>query len=152
MAESAPPHLLDTNILLRLSKRDSPDFSVIRNALRSLSERNARLCYTSQNLIEFWNVATRPVDRNGYGLSTREVNQAAQRVERAFTMLPDSEAIHHEWRRLVVDYGVSGTKVHDARLVAAMTVHGVAHNLTFNDRDFSRYAGITVVHPSNVPV
>lgn len=152
MAESAPPHLLDTNILLRLSKRDSPDFSVIRNALRSLSERNARLCYTSQNLIEFWNVATRPVDRNGYGLSTREVDQAAQRVERAFIILPDSEAIHHKWRKLVVDYGVSGTKVHDARLVAAMTIHSVAHILTFNDRDFSRYAGITVVHPSNVPV
>jgi predicted nucleic acid-binding protein len=152
MAESAPPHLLDTNILLRLSNRDSPDFSVIRNALRSLSQRNARLCYTSQNLIEFWNVATRPADRNGYGLSTGEVDQAAQRVERAFVMLPDSKAIHHEWRRLVVDYGVSGTKVHDARLVAAMTVHGVAHILTFNDRDFSRYAGITAVHPSNVPV
>lgn len=152
MAISAPAYLLDTNILLRLSKRDSPEFSIIRSALRFLSQKDARLCYTSQNLIEFWNVATRPIDRNGYGLSTMEAHEAAQRVERAFVMLPDTEAIHHEWRRLVVVNGVLGAKVHDARLVAAMTAYGIAHILTFNDRDFSRYAGITVVHPSDVPV
>jgi predicted nucleic acid-binding protein len=152
MAESAPAHLLDTNILLRLSKRDSPEFATIRNVLRFLSQNNTRLCYTSQNLIEFWNVATRPIERNGYGLPTVEADEAARRVERAFILLPDTEGIHHEWRRLVVSHGVSGAKVHDARLVAAMTTHGVAHILTFNDRDFSRYAGITVVHPSDIPV
>lgn len=152
MAKFVPAHLLDTNVLLRLSKQDSPEFSMVRNALRWLSQKDAPLCYTSQNLIEFWNVATRPVDRNGYGLSTVEADEAAHRVEKAFVMLRDSEAIHHEWRRLVVAYSVSGAKVHDARLVAVMTVYGIAHILTFNDRDFARYAGITVVHPNRVPV
>lgn len=32
-----------------------------------------------------------------------------------------------EWRRLVVNYGVSGVQVHDARLVATMLVHDVTH-------------------------
>jgi predicted nucleic acid-binding protein len=152
MAKSAPAHLLDTNVLLRLSKRDSPEFSILRPALRALARQDARLCYTSQNLIEFWNVATRPIDRNGYGLSTIEADEAAHRIENAFTMLPDTESIHHEWRRLVVTYGVSGAKVHDARLISVMTTYGIAHILTFNDRDLSRYAGITAVHPSTVAV
>jgi len=75
---------------------------------------------------------TRPADRNGYGLSPLEANQRATRIERVFTLLPDNENIHPEWRRLVVACSVSGTQVHDARLVAAMRVHGVSHLLTLN--------------------
>jgi predicted nucleic acid-binding protein len=52
-----------------------------------------------------------------------------------------------KWRRLVVVHAVVGVKVHDARLVAAMHVHGVSHLLTLDEEDFNRYPGITVVHP-----
>lgn len=142
--------LLDTNILLRLAKRDSPEFSSIREALRVLNRSNNRLCYTSQNLVEFWNVSTRPVARNGHGLSIKEADDAARHIEKAFELLPDTDAIHKEWRRLVVDYGVSGVQVHDARLVAAMNVHGIHHLLTLNDRDFSRYTGVVTLHPEQV--
>jgi predicted nucleic acid-binding protein len=51
---------------------------------------------------------------------------------------------------MVVAYGVSGVQVHDARLAAAMRVHGMTHILTFNPADFQRYPGITVVHPANL--
>jgi len=67
-----PPHLLDTNILLRLSKRETPEFPVVRAALTALRAAGVLLCYTSQNLVEFWNVSTRPVTRNGHGLSVSE--------------------------------------------------------------------------------
>jgi predicted nucleic acid-binding protein len=80
----------------------------------------------------------------------READERAQRIERAFTLLPDNELIHPQWRRLVLDQAVSGAQVHDARLVAAMHVHGVTHLLTLNVRDFARYPGITVVHPQTL--
>ena len=145
MAEAA--HLLDTNILLRLSKRESPEFPLIRAALKALRISGTRLCYTAQNLIEFWNVSTRPLERNGHGLSTAEADQEALRIERAFVLLSDSDAIYREWRRLVVAHSVSGVQVHDARLVAAMPVNGITHLLTLNERDFARYSGIVIVHP-----
>jgi predicted nucleic acid-binding protein len=47
--------------------------------------------------------------------------------------------MYAEWKRLVVAHSVLGSKVHDARLVAAMAVHGVRRILTFNTSDFSRY-------------
>jgi len=52
----------------------------------------------------------------------------------------------------VVSFGVSGVQVHDARLVAAMTVHGVTHILTLNPTDFARYTtvGIVAVDPLTV--
>jgi hypothetical protein len=53
-------------------------------------------------------------------------------------LLPDSLAVHAAWRKLFVTHGVSGVQVHDARLAAAMRVHGVKRTLTFNDRDFAR--------------
>ena len=40
-------------------------------------------------------------------------------------VLPGSKKVHDEWRRLIVAYSVEGVSVHDARLVAAMVVHGV---------------------------
>jgi predicted nucleic acid-binding protein len=152
MLKPVASYLLDTNILLRLSKRDSLEFPTIRTALGKLLNQSIRLCYASQNLIEFWNVATRPIDRNGYGLSIKEANDASRRIEKAFMLLPASEKIHYEWRRLVVAHGVPGAKVHDAHLVAAMIVYDVTHILTFNDQDFSRYAAMTAVHPSRVLV
>jgi predicted nucleic acid-binding protein len=61
-------------------------------------------------------------------------------------LLPDSLAVHQEWRRLLVVSNVSGVQVHDARLVAAMRVHGVGTILTFNEKDFARYTDIEAVN------
>lgn len=141
----------DTNVLLRLAVPADPHYALVRSALRRLGERAEQLCYTSQNLVEFWNVCTRPSSaRGGFGLSLRETDAAARMVERLGILLEDSAKVHNEWRRLVVAYEVSGVQVYDARLVAAMNVHGIRYLLTFNTTDFKRYPGITVVHPRDV--
>jgi predicted nucleic acid-binding protein len=84
-------------------------------------------------------------------LSAAETDEVARQIEKAFILLPDVEAIHHQWRRLVCAYGVSGTKVHDARIVAAMIVHGVRQILTLDGSDFERYTEIVTVLPQNIP-
>jgi len=147
-----PSYLIDTNVLLRLSKQDNRWQALVRAALDALVQRGSDICCTPQNVSEFWNVCTRPVDRNGFGLSVEETDRRLQAIERTITVLPDNERIYWEWRRLVVRYSVKGVHVYDARLAAAMYVHGVSHILTLDQLDFERYAGITVVHPQNVPV
>jgi predicted nucleic acid-binding protein len=127
-----------------------PDYSLVASALEALVEQGAVLCYTSQNLAEFWNACTRLVDRNGYGLSPAETDLRARAFESRLHLLADSLSVHQEWRQLLVAHGVAGIQVHDARLVAAMRVHGVKRVLTFNQRDFARYDEIEAVHPRNV--
>src|SRR5438270_8192680 len=105
MAGPAPVYLLDTNVLLRLYQPNSPEFSSLRSAVRLLHRADAALYFLSQNIVEFWNVSTRPVAQNGYGLSPAETDEVAKQIERAFILLPEVEAIHHEWRRLVIKYG-----------------------------------------------
>jgi predicted nucleic acid-binding protein len=148
MADSAL--LLDSNILIRWVQRADADYALVASALDSLSERATILCYTSQNLAEFWNACTRPADRNGFGLTPQETDRRARFIETNLQLLPDSLAVHQEWRRLLVAHNVSGVQVHDARLVAAMRVHGVKRILTFNDRDFARYTDIEAVHPRSL--
>jgi predicted nucleic acid-binding protein len=146
----SPYYLADTNVLLRLNRSNNTDVPAIRRAIRILSARGFRFCYTSQNIIEFWNVCTRPLKQNGYGLSIADTRRRIRQIERLFTLLPDNEQIYPEWRRLVETRSVSGAQVHDARLVAAMLVHGVAYILTLNKRDFIRYPDIAVEHPRDV--
>ena len=144
-------YLLDTNILLRVVRPMDPEHTLVRSTLQTLRIRGETGYYLSQNLIEFWNVCTRPATaRGGFGFSSEETERATKLVERLFTLLPDTPTIHMEWRRLVVTYGVQGVHVHDARLVAGMRAHGLTHILTLNPSDFNRYPGITVVHPASV--
>jgi predicted nucleic acid-binding protein len=50
----------------------------------------------------------------------------------------------------VADYRVSGKNAHDARLVAAMVVHGIDSILTFNAQDFVRYREIRVLDVTTI--
>jgi predicted nucleic acid-binding protein len=143
-------YLVDTNVLLRFVKPDDRDYALVRSAVHRLWTAGEDLCYTSQNLAEFWNTCTRPSNRNGYGLSIPEADQRTRLVEDLRTYLEDSKAVHLEWRKLVVAHSVYDIQVHDARLVAAMHVYQVTHLLTFNTRDFVRYSGISLVDPRSV--
>jgi predicted nucleic acid-binding protein len=67
-----------------------------------------------------------------------------------FALLPETPAVLPEWQTLVTVHSVAGKAAHDARLVAAMKVHGVSHILTFNTADFARYPGIYVLDPMAV--
>jgi predicted nucleic acid-binding protein len=56
-------YLLDTNVLLRFSDAASPVHATAVDAVAVLLSRGDRVYITAQNLIEFWAVATRPVER-----------------------------------------------------------------------------------------
>ena len=144
-------YLVDSNVLLRLLQRNDPHHSIIRQAIRSLVARGDELCCAPQNIVELWNVSTRPATaRGGFGLTTAETDRRVRLIERVFTVLDETPAVYPEWRRLVMGNSVIGVQVHDARIVAVMNVHGVTHVLTLNGADFSRYAGITCVAPDQV--
>ena len=141
--------LLDTNILLRLLQPHHPHSPFAERALNTLRKRDEVLNLTTQNLVEFWAAVTRPVDENGLGFTTEQAAAEGGTLTRLFVLLPELPVLQ-EWRRLVSAYRVSGKNTHDARLVAAMMVHGVSHLLTFNMKDFTRYTEIVVVDPKTL--
>lgn len=144
-------YLFDTNLFLRLARRNDPQRQLALEALQRLRSRNEVLCFTPQVLSEFWNVCTRPASaRGGLGLSLTQTERKTCLIERYFRLLPDSLATFQEWRRLIVTHSVMGVEVHDAKLVASMNVYLITHLITFNVADFKRYPGITAVSPADV--
>lgn len=142
---------LDANVLLRLAQKEHPLYPVSRSALRTLAAEGDTLCVLPQNIVEFWNVLTRPANaRGGFGLTPAQAHRRTRMLERIFTILPDTPDIYSEWRKLVVQAGVSGVQVHDARIAACLRVHGVSRFLTFNTKDFVRYDGFIAVDPAHL--
>jgi predicted nucleic acid-binding protein len=142
--------LIDSNVLIRWVQPEGVDFQIVTGSIRSIDKLRDVPCFTSQNLGEFWNVLTRPANRNGYGLPPEEAHVRAEKVESKFRLLQESLEVHSTWRKILVDYRVSGVQVHDARLVAATHVHGVKRILTFNTKDFERYDQIEAIHPAEM--
>ena len=142
--------LVDTNVLLRATRRADPQHQVASTSLGRLANQGTLLYYTPQNIAELWNTMTRPAARNGLGLSAAEADREVRAIETGMILLPDNEAVYREWRRIIVQHGVLGVQVHDARLAASIMVHGVTSILTFNVADFSRFSGLTALHPSNI--
>ena len=130
--------LLDTNILLLVSQPHVPHSPIAERALDVLRGRNETLLIASQNIVEFWAVATRPATENGLGFTVDHAMRQVLALKRLFTLLPE-QPLQSEWERLVATYRV-----------AAMTVHGTRTVLTFNVQDFTRYAEITVLDPRTV--
>lgn len=143
--------LADTNVLLRRTQPAHAHHCVAVEAVARLLARGEPVCFTPQNIAEFWNVATRPASNNGMGYSVALAAREIGKIEQVLTLLPDSPAIFPEWKRLVTMHHVLGSKVHDARLVAAMTVHGIRRILTFNTGDFKRYP-VEALHPEAIAV
>ena len=141
--------LLDANVLLRLSQPGHTHEPVAVHAVRTLKQDN-RLVLVPQTIYEYWVVATRPIEANGLGFEISTAVAERDRFLSLFPLLRDERAIFEQWSHLSADHEVKGPKAHDTRYVAAMMRHGLSHILTFNEKDFRRYAGITVLKPESV--
>jgi len=119
-------------------------------AIRTLSVQKKELCFVPQNIGEFWNVSTRPSNKNGLGSTIDETKAYVASIELNMTLLPETERVYPVWFRLLHQHYVRGVQVHDAHLAATLEVHGVAHLLTFNGSDFKRFPNLIPVHPKDV--
>ena len=143
-------YVIDANIYLRTEQEGHPQQAEAQQAVATLLQRQEKIYLIPQNLYEFWNVCTRPIANNGLGLTHDSALEYTQKLLKQFVFLPDDQRVFEEWLRIVVSCKVSGVQVHDARIAAAMRVHGITHILTFNTNDFKRFERITAVHPSEL--
>jgi predicted nucleic acid-binding protein len=66
-------YLLDTNIILRVVQSSAPMHALAVEAVASVLAKGDNIFITPQILIEFWAVATRPIDVNGLGWSSSQI-------------------------------------------------------------------------------
>ena len=102
--------LVDTNVLLRSAQPNHPLCSQATRAVSHLIRQKDTVFFCSQNIAEFWSVATRPSALNGLGLSHEEALHEVGSIERLLTLLPDIPAIYAAWKEIVKDHKVQGVK------------------------------------------
>jgi predicted nucleic acid-binding protein len=140
-------YLADTNLLLRLADPDSEQHAVATQALARLLGKGDEVYLTPQNFIEFWAVATRPVEVNGFGWTSEQTAKEVADLQERFAMLPDSPEVFTHWLNLVQQRPIHGKRVHDARLVAVLQAHAVEHLITFNTADFAAFSFLSLIDP-----
>src|SRR5258706_2931073 len=99
------PYLVDSNILLWWVNPDHNDYPLVVSAIDAILRRNDVLCYTSQNVGEFWNTCTRPLDRNGYALSPQETDRRAKNFEEKIPLLPYNLSLDEKMGELLFPPG-----------------------------------------------
>src|SRR5438067_1171403 len=99
--------------------------AVARHALKALLRGGATLSVAPQNLVELWSVCRRPEKDNGLGKTAAEIDRYCRFIESFVNVLPETPELFVKWRELVIAHNVIGNKVFDAKLVAAMSLHGV---------------------------
>lgn len=135
--------LLDTNIILRITDKTGTDHDRSYSIVKRLISEGFEICIIPQVLIEFWVVATRPVESNGFGWDASYTMTELEKLQNLFIMLHDNEAIFNNWTNLV-SQGVHGKRAHDARIAAAALAHNVNAIATLNVQDFINF-GIDLI-------
>lgn len=147
-------YLLDTSILVRLANANDKQRGLVFDSLAVLHRRGEGVWIAPQSLIEFWNVATRPLAVNGLGLPIAEAAELISFFEAEFELAKENPELFPIVKSIAAAVGVIGKQIHDARLVAVCHVHHIPALLTFNVRHFVRLAtvppGVNVIDPPAV--
>ncbi|MBC5795455.1 type II toxin-antitoxin system VapC family toxin [Sphaerospermopsis sp. LEGE 00249] len=125
-------------------------YNLIRNTISEILLRGGQCFITSQVIIEFWVVATRPVNVNGLGWTVEQTTQAVQMLISQFDLLAETPDVFSIWLNLVTTYNISGKRTHDIHILAVMIAHNISHVLTLNPKDFIDVPEITIIHPENM--
>jgi predicted nucleic acid-binding protein len=144
--------VLDANVLLRIADPGAAQHLTAISAVNSLAKLGLTPRTIPQSIFEFWVVATRPIEKNGLGLSISDCEKTSVDMIATFPLINDHSSLVQEWLELVAAYQCQGKVAHDARYVAAMRTHKITHILTFNAVDFARYPDLTVLDPNSLAV
>ena len=141
--------LVDTNVWVRTLRPSDPQHLVAVDAITSLRIAGHQLAVVPQVFYELWSVSTRPIANNGLGFTAEQTLEDQRRILESTELYDDDGGVFDAWKDLGAAYNVVGKQAHDARLVAAMVRHSVAHLLTFNGQDFARFREIAVLAPAD---
>ncbi|MFB2979323.1 type II toxin-antitoxin system VapC family toxin [Microseira sp. BLCC-F43] len=140
-------YLLDTNVVLRFGNPADVQHHLATEAIYRLLTQGNECFLTAQVLIEFWVVATRPIEVNVLGWTVEQTRSIIDQLLNRFPLLEESSQIFPNWLDLVTTSKVMGKRTDDDRIIAVMLAQEITHLLTFNPRDFAIAPTITIVRP-----
>lgn len=138
---------VDTNILVYAHREDAGFHAAAARRLKALAEGRASWAIPWPCLHEFLAIVTHPRIYDPPTPLAAALDQVDAWLESpSLILLCESEEHWSALRELLLAGQIVGPRVHDARIAALCRQHGV-HELWSADRDFSRFAALSVVNP-----
>ena len=138
---------VDSNILVHAHRSDSEAHEAARISIANLATSDETWAIPWPCVHEFLAVVTHPRVFNPPSPVERALEQVSMWMESPSLVLLGEETGY--WENLssaVLSSGVSGPRVHDARIAALCVLHGVKE-LWSADRDFGRFPDLRVRNP-----
>jgi len=138
---------IDTNILVYAEIVSSPHHPIARKILTNLAEGAVPWAIPWPCIYEFLRVVTHPRVYHP-PIPLKVVLRDLRRIlDSPMLMLLNETPNHAEVMMSVIEEaGVSGNLIHDAHIAALCIEHGISELIT-GDRDFSRFASLSVINP-----
>ena len=127
---------VDTNVLLTATDESRPLHSRAVQLLAGSVSQELSLAASGQVVREYLVVATRPIERNGLGLSVLDAEANVNEFLRRLELYDETEEVSRRLRQLAITHSLRGKRLHDANIVATMSVHGISTLITQNGGDF----------------
>jgi hypothetical protein len=143
---------VDTNILVYAFRESSPFHMAALSCLKRLAEGSHSWAVPWPCVHEFVAIVTHPrIPPAPAKLVDALAAVEAWMSSPSVVLLCESPAHWSTLKDLLESSQVQGPVVHDARVAALCVQHGV-RELWSADRDFGRFAGLTVVNPLVAPI
>lgn len=139
-----PRILVDTNAIISSVLGKDPG---IQKLLIDLETEGHQLCIAAQTIYEFWSVATRPRESNGFDQDSSKAHREVLQLRAAYYLLSDPTDLLDRWLVLCHTHDVKGRSSHDARIAALMDSYGIVSVVSLDRRGFSRFPHLTVLTP-----
>jgi hypothetical protein len=82
-------YLIDTNVLLRIEDKKSDQHTIAELSVKTIFQNGDDVYIAAQNLIEFWAVATRPIEARGLGMDYANARKRLKELQEIYQVIPD---------------------------------------------------------------
>jgi toxin-antitoxin system PIN domain toxin len=138
---------VDTNILVYAHRSDAPFHEAAASALGALAEGSSPWAIPWPCVHEFLAKVTHARIFKQPSPLVSALDQVAEWLRSPMARaLGEPDGYFEVFSKTTLDSQVAGAKVHDARIAALCTAHGVTE-LWSTDRDFSRFSALRVRNP-----
>lgn len=138
---------VDTNILVHAHRSELKGHEAARARIAALAGSDENWAIPWPCIHEFLAVATHPKVFKPPTPVDRALEQVSIWMESpSLVLLAEAIGYWEELSSVIVSSGVSGPRVHDARIAALCALHGVKE-LWSADRDFGRFPDLSVRNP-----
>jgi predicted nucleic acid-binding protein len=139
MTDVEPKYFVDTNTLIRATVISAPEHAITKRMIEHLVSTKAELWISRQILREYASVITR---EQTYAKPVKSVDIAVvlRTFVKRFRVADENDSVTTLFIDLLETIEVGGKQVHDANIVATMQSYNISSLLTYNLKDFERFA------------